>query len=1012
MLRTAHTPVLVVTLVAGFVVGTSQLTLAQETGTITGTVVDKKTDEPMEAANVVLLGTRLGAMVLEDGRFTIVHVPVGTYTVRVTMMGYAPASVENVVVNADQITTLGFALEETIAGVTNVIEVFAPRPLVKVKDPNVVHGMDEKEFENQPVENIRDVPEIFPGVIKIDDEYMVQGGRPGEAKTLIDGVPVDDPLGTGVMNVGRMGAAGIEMTAGGMSAEYGNAQSAIFEVSTREGGDAFGGEFRYMTDDFGRADKTYTNYDNLSIGFGGPTPIRRLRYYISTEATFADGENNSIEPRTEYKSGLFDWLKARERMSHAFNLQSKLSYQTAELKLTGEVIAQRSRLEEYHHNWNVQGYVQKVYYFQRLIPTGTGKDVYGFGGISVQYEGPWLARVGDPNQGPNPRPVTVEKTVGDPETGETSLVTYTNFRAIDVGDGTTILWDEITANGASKPWILFEGFQYPYSQFSTSADDTSYVFFNSASRTPEVNAKNVQLKLALYHNLSDDLLYSVRLSRLAFNVTRNVGGKAPGEYASAGLPVTMPDGTVQEGGVSQAAWYTDAAHPYLVTAYDYPLYSDRQTVQYVLRSDVTSKTVRNHQMQAGILIIYNDLLNDERLFPAQRRLVGTEFQQGLNVNRFHNFNTEGALYVQDKWEYEGLVVNAGLRFEYMTVGNRNVIEIHNSEINPNVDTYKHLLSPRLGIAFPISDRNKFFFNYGRYTQWASAPYLFASQDAIASVMTLGNPNLGPELTVAYQAGISHQFTDDMAANFVVFNKDIYGLVSSTRVTDDTTGLASLRYINKSYASARGLEVSLEKRLTRRFGFQAYYTYAFADGVASDADFGRSAEGLTHLPTDELPLDWDQRHTFNITLTLQDMNSWGATAVYRYGSGLPWTPYDRAERLQDPKLENTVRYPATHRLSLLARKHFNIYGRELTLFVEGRNLLDQDIIRRGGNAPTVTPALVAAQMDNGAYLTETGRYGGAYVMDRDSDGVDEFFPVNDPTIWEPHRFWRLGFGFQF
>jgi hypothetical protein len=478
------------------------------------------------------------------------------------------------------------------------------------------------------------------------------------------------------------------------------------------------------------------------------------------------------------------------------------------------------------------------------------------------------------------------------------------------------------------------------------------------------------------------------------------------------MPVTLPDGTYLEGGVSQAHWYTDPANPYFVTAYDYPFYSDRRTVQYVVRADITSTRVNKHRMKAGIQAIYNDLNNDERAFPGQRRLVDDGYQQGLNVNLFQNFNTEGALYVKDKWEHEGLVINAGLRFEFMSIGSRDEIEISNAEIDRNVDKYRSNWSPRLGIAFPISDRNKFFFNYGRYTQWASPVYLFATQEAIASVTTLGNPNLGPELTVAYQAGISHQFADDVVANFVLFNKDIYGLVSSTNVTDDSTALRRLRYINRSYASARGLEVSLEKRLMNRLGFKAYYTYSFADGVASDADFGRSAEGLTHLPTDELPLDWDQRHTFNINMTLQDRNNWGATATYQYGSGLPWTPYDRFARLQDPKMENSLRHPPTHRLNLQARKRFNIYGRELILFLEGRNLLDQDLIRRTGHAPGVGPAMMVAEMDQGAYLTETGQYGGAYMLDTDDDGVDDFVPVNDPTIWEPHRFWRIGFGFQF
>jgi outer membrane receptor protein involved in Fe transport len=282
---------------------------------------------------------------------------------------------------------------------------------------------------------------------------------------------------------------------------------------------------------------------------------------------------------------------------------------------------------------------------------------------------------------------------------------------------------------------------------------------------------------------------------------------------------------------------------------------------------------------------------------------------------------------------------------------------------------------------------------------------------VGSLGTLGNPNLQPELTVSYQAGISHQFTDDIAANFVVFNKDIYGLISSTQFTD-SSGVQGFRYINRTYASSRGVELSLEKRLTRRLGFEVYYTYSFADGVASDADFGRSAAGLTHLPTEELPLDWDQRHTFNVTLRLADRNKWGATAIYSYGSGLPWTPIDRFARKQDPTQENSRRLEPTHKLSLQGRKLFNVYGRELTLFFEGRNLLDDDVLLPGGTSPGVFPGLEAAGMDGGSYLTETGKYGGAFLQDNNDDGLDEFNPVYDPTIWETHRQWRLGLGFEF
>jgi outer membrane receptor protein involved in Fe transport len=699
--------------------------------------------------------------------------------------------------------------------------------------------------------------------------------------------------------------------------------------------------------------------------------------------------------------------------------------------MTAEVIVTRSHRDAYYNNWNIEGYVGQIHYFQRLRIVQEGQPpTMQFFGITRIDHGKWaeIANDVDRERQLNIRRVIVVQEVRDPETGEVITQFYHNFRAATLGE-TDVIWDEaVTAQDGTvlyyRPWVLFSGFQFPYSDFKPfvrdlNGADSSFVAFNSATRTPEVTRDHMQFKIGFNHNITSKLLYSIKVSRLELKTTQTVHdefgvAKLPHQFDTAGLPTTLPNGTYLQGGISNATWYTDDDSPYFVTSYDYPFFTNQKTLQYLVRGDLTSEQFKGHRIKTGIQLIYNDLSDDERVNPARRRFNSDTgiYQQGLNVNIYNNFNTEGAVYFQDKWEYEGMVVNGGVRWEFFSTGNNNEILINSTEVDSEVEEWKFNLSPRLGFAFPITDRDKFFFHYGRFTQWPSRVNLFKTQDAIGSLGTLGNPNLEPELTVAYQAGISHQFTDDIAGNFIVFNKDIYGLVSSTRVTDDSTGIQSWRYINKTYASSRGLEVSLEKRLTRRLGFEVYYTYSFADGVASDADFGRTAEGLTHLPTDELPLNWDQRHTFNVTLRLQDQNKWGATAIYQYGSGLPWTPTDRFARLQDPMWENSERLEPSHRLSVQGRKQFNVYGRELTLFFEGRNLLDDDILLPGGTSPGVFPGMNGVGMDGGSYLTETGRYGGAYLQDINDDGLDEFNPVFDPTIWESHRVWRIGFGFEF
>jgi len=1013
-------------------------TLLAQTGTISGIVYSNKTSQPLAYANVIIVGSNLGAMSLADGKFTINGVPAGTHTLKAMMMGYKAIEKPGVVVNAGANTDVTFRLDETIVLKTQEIVVTGEKPMVEVTTSDTRASVSSDQLEEMPVDDVLEAVALKAGIVKSGDEMHVRGGRSGEVQIQIDGVPVDDPLGGGTVGVGMLGTSGSEIVSGGMDAEYGDAQSAVINISTKEGGRRFAGEFRYFTDDFGRQDKTYTNFDRVSLGFGGPTWFKNVRYYVSGEATFMDGENSTIEPRKEHK--ITDWLKFRERQTESYNVQSKLTYNRQRIKLSGEAIVSQSHRDIYLNNWNVQGYVAKIYYFQRVIgvspdppPPGEPEQML-FYGITRVSHGPWaeIDNAAERDARLNIRPVIVILPQRNPDTGEIDIITYDDYRVADLGTGDnriTVIWDEAVRDPDNntilyyRPWTLFEGFQFPYGQFQPfvrepESTDSAFVPFNSASRTPETVSQHVQFKLGFNHNITSKLLYSVKLSRLHLTTKSTVydiygNPKEPYQFDTAGLPTLLPNGTYLQGGISNATWYTDDDSPYFVTAYDFPQYSDQRTIQYLMRADVTSEQLKGHRFRTGVQLIYNDLKDDERVNPAQRRFNSETgiWQQGLNVNVYNNFNTEGAYYIQDKWEYEGMVVNGGLRFEWFSTGNNDEITLRSAEIETEVDQWKTNISPRLGFAFPITDRDKFFFHYGRFTQWPSRVYLFKTQDPIGSLGTLGNPNLEPELTVSYQAGISHQFTDDIAGNFIVFNKDIYGLVSSTQVTD-SSGVQSFRFVNRTYASSRGLEVSLEKRLTRRLGFEVYYTYSFADGVASDADFGRSAQGLTHLPTDELPLNWDQRHTFNVTLRLQDRNRWGATAIYSYGSGLPWTPFDRFARLQDPTWENSRRLEPSHKLSVQGRKQFNIYERELTLFFEGRNLLDDDILLPGGTSPGVFPGMVSTGMDGGSYLTETGRYGGAYLQDINDDGWDEFNPVYDPTIWEQHRIWRVGIGFEF
>ncbi|HUV37147.1 MAG TPA: TonB-dependent receptor [Patescibacteria group bacterium] len=1009
--------------------------VAAQTGRLTGKVTDATSGRALPYANVVVVGTKMGGMTLTDGTFAIVGVPVGTYTVKAMMMGYKPNEKVNVNIDAGRVVELNFSLEETIVGKTQEIVVEAEFQQVEVDESKVSHRVSGDELGELPVDGVAEAIALKSGIVKTGDELHVRGGRSGEVQFQIDGVPVDDPLGGGMIEVGLLGTDNSEVITGGMDSEYGNAQSAVINISTREGGKTFEGQIRYMTDDFGRKDKTYTNYDRLSLGFGGPTFIKNLTFYASGEATFFDGENWTIARKNEQKL-LGDFMQFSDRLSESYNIQGKLAWKVSpRLKLIGEAIYSNTVRDTYDNNWNIQGYVQKIYRFTNLRQSreSLADDARSFGQYVSVYHGPWVdqevRRVEVyPGSIEGRRkviyPVRIFAKVRDPNNPEAGafIIVYEHFYARLLtniyGEEVEVIWDEaiVNAQGETERYesrLLFEGFQNPESKFSHFRDDSSFVYFNSAERTGTIETDNLQLKVAINHNVSDDVLYTVNFSRSQFNRFVTVDGKSPEEFSTAGGPVILPNGAFRFSGISDVLWYTDPDYPYFVTAYDDPYYQDRESVIYTLKADLTSRKWTNHQFKTGVQLLYNDLNEEVRYYPGSLRLnPDGSYLQGFNVNIFHNFNPEASYYMQDKWQYQGMVVNAGVRVDFFSPGNNTEVTIASSEIDTNVEKYKFQVSPRLGFAFPITDRDKFHFHYGRFTQWPSRTYLFQTQELIGWQGVLGNPDLDEELTVSYQAGVSHQFTETIAGHFVVFNKDIFGLISSTIVLDENLGQQGVRYINRTYASSRGLEISIDKRLSNYIGGEISYTYSFADGVASDAEFGVSAQGLTHLPTQEMPLDWDQRHTLNVTLRLQDENKWGATLVYSFGSGLPWTPVDRFARRQDPLWENSKRLPATHMINIQGRKKFDVYGQELTLFFEGRNLLDEDVLLPNGTAPTVFPNMVNARMDGGSYLSETGQYGGAYLQDIDEDGIDNFIPVNDPTIWSPHRQWRIGFGFEF
>jgi outer membrane receptor protein involved in Fe transport len=420
---------------------------------------------------------------------------------------------------------------------------------------------------------------------------------------------------------------------------------------------------------------------------------------------------------------------------------------------------------------------------------------------------------------------------------------------------------------------------------------------------------------------------------------------------------------------------------------------------------VTTERWRQHRLKTGLDVQWHSVQNVGLTFPNGESggLPGTVRSD------FTNAYPQGGAFLHDLWKFEGLVLSTGLRLDVFSPGQ----QVAMSDL-PSGKRFKHQMSPRLGVSYPVSDRDALSFHYGWTFQTVSSSALFENRGISSSVGTKGNPDLEPETDVSYQAALQHLFAKDLYGQFSVFFRDIYGLLT-VRADRDEAGNQISVWANGDYASARGFEMSLARSFSHHFSADAAYTYSVATGVASDpAQAQQFVNGGTlYLPISERALRWDQRHTLSLQSTIRYPGKWGMHVQWSYGSGLPFTPRFRNDRRSDPKLENSRRLPSASRLSLSGDRYVRIWGQDLTLFADARNLLDARNIAGLSWGDGINPNVNLAGGDDYAiYYTETGRAGGAYLKDTDGDHELDWVPLQDPRVYEEGRSVRMGLAMRF
>lgn len=421
---------------------------------------------------------------------------------------------------------------------------------------------------------------------------------------------------------------------------------------------------------------------------------------------------------------------------------------------------------------------------------------------------------------------------------------------------------------------------------------------------------------------------------------------------------------------------------------------NRNTSSFGGKFDMTSQITKTHQVKLGIearrhKLYYKDFRILVDWTTGFKPLIPANEPGNVNYNEYTHHPFELSVYLQDKMEFQDMIVNAGIRYDFFDPDGKipldpqdpdnakyfivrmangeeqripereydanrmeklQVVDIQN---NPWVYKYKEpefvrQISPRIGIAYPITDRGIIHFSYGHFYQTPPFEYLYYNSELEVRPGPLktdvenkmGNAALKPQRTVIYEIGLQQQLTENIGLDITGYYKDIRNLLGTEIIELYDTRLYA-RYVNRDYGNVRGFTLALNKRPSNYFSAAVDYTFQIAEGNASDPnDAFLDVIGGRESEIRVVPLDWDQTHTLNMTLTFSEPGNWGMSLLGKLGSGLPYTHEPPQTGAQFIRFENNERIPPQITFDLKAYKDFRWSGLRHSVFLKVYNLFDR------------------------------------------------------------------------
>jgi len=892
------------------------LLFAGTTGKVSGNVIDQSNGEPLIGCNVWIEGTDLGAATDLEGNFYILNVSPGTYTLRASMIGYSAVRMTNIEVSIDLTTTADFSLPtEAIAG--EEVIVVAERALIKKDLTASTAIVNSSTLEALPVTEISDVLELQAGFV----DGHLRGGRSGEVAYWIDGVPVTDVYdGNTVVDVNKNAVEEMQVISGAFNAEYGQAMSGIVNIVTKDGSDDFGGGFTLYSGDYLSAN----NDIFLNINKFNPITTKNIEGHLE----------GSLIPGKLFFYGNARWIdfKGAYEGQRLYNPNSvALTYFNEEGDPDTYIIGSDAEFDQL---------VNEFFAVQAGATTQTEVD--------SMYN---ILRNNHPD------------AEGDGK-----------FVSMD--------WNRKLYGQLKLIWKISTFAKLKYTIISDNVDYQDYSADGASARNYKYNPDGILTRhrsgltqlLQFNQSFGTKTFYSISLTRFDKNYNhRTYPEGEENKYVHSTLGLTIPY-SYKTGGTENNIF-------------------ERSTVTNTIKGDLTNQLTKQHLVKLGLeyrlhnLKYYNANLQPPLEKTAIDLIYDSPYLENpivmsdstIHTSRYELSPMEFSGYIQDKIEFDELIVNAGVRFDYFVPKGRilsdpsdpsiyNPIRPENryQDLNENgiqdsgepivtiADREKYWyedtspkwkISPRLGVSFPITEKGVVHFSYGHFFQIPRFELLYENPDfdldqGTGNVGVIGNADLRPEKTVSGELGVQQQISPTMAIDVTGYFRDIRDL-AGTRADQISLFGGSATYsklVNSDFAYVRGLVLALTMRESSGWSGNLDYTFQISKGSASDPRQAQEAAAGGALPEIQLvPLNWDQTNTINASVSYNSRN-WGGSAIAQYGSGLPYTPLS----LQDISalVRNSARRPTYTNVDFRGFYRMVLGNHSMTFFVRIENLLDK------------------------------------------------------------------------